>query len=104
MIRFEEWQNAHKTKLQQNGTSEKLNASRFGASGRKFKHMKNKAPKAPDRYRDDYESQKKKAAEAAKSHKNDGQLRDAQQIRKLRMIKEQRKNKNARPSKKKNKY
>jgi ATP-dependent RNA helicase DDX54/DBP10 len=63
-------------------------------------HTKNKAPKAPDRYRDDYQVQKKRAAEAAEARKDGGQLRNAEQIRKMRLVKEQRKKKNARPTRK----
>jgi ATP-dependent RNA helicase DDX54/DBP10 len=101
--RFEEWQNAHKTKLGRSGMEEQGPSSRFGSSGRKFKHTKSQAPKAPDRFRDDYETQKKKATEAAKARKEGGELRDVNQIRKLRMLKEKRMKKNARPSKKKGK-
>jgi ATP-dependent RNA helicase DDX54/DBP10 len=63
--------------------------------------MKQRAPKAPDKYRYDYEIQKKKAAESTKQTKEGGQLRSAEQIRKLRIQQEQRKKKNARPSKRK---
>jgi len=54
----------------------------------------------PDKYRDDYETQKKKAAKAAEL-KNDGaKLRTLEQIKKLRAVKERKKKKNARPSRK----
>ena len=97
--RFESWQSAHKTNLPQTGTSE-TPLNRFGLSGRRFKHTKNRAPKAPDRFRDDYHVQKKRASEAAESRKEGGQLRTVDQIRKLRLQKEHKKKKNARPSRK----
>jgi ATP-dependent RNA helicase DDX54/DBP10 len=96
--RFESWQEAHKTNLPQSGTSE-TTQNQFGLSGRRFKHTKNRAPKAPDRFRDDYHVQKKRAADAAESRKEGGQLRTVDQVRKIRMQAEQRKKKNARPAK-----
>jgi ATP-dependent RNA helicase DDX54/DBP10 len=71
-----------------------------GPAGRRFKHTKNKAPKTPDRFRDDYHVKKKRAAETAESRQTGGQLRSAEQIHKLRQQKEKRKHKNARPSRK----
>lgn len=75
----------------------------------KFKHKQIKAPKLPDKHRDDYEKQKKKVKEAlergtrVKGYNNHGgarnELQSASQIRKQRQIKEKRKAKNARPSK-----
>lgn len=69
--------------------------------GKRFKHTKNKAPKAPDRFRDDYHVKKKRAVETAETGQAGGQLRTAEQIRKLRQQKEKRREKNARPSRKK---
>ena len=68
--------------------------------GRRFLHSKRKEPKAPDRYRDDYHVQKKRAAEAAEARKEGGHLRTVEQVRKLRIQKDQKKRKNARPSRK----
>jgi hypothetical protein len=42
-------------------------------------HTKKNAPKAPDRFRDDYHVQKKRAAEAAESRKEGGNLRTVDQ-------------------------
>jgi ATP-dependent RNA helicase DDX54/DBP10 len=72
--------------------------NQVGLAARRFKHTKTKAPKAPDRFRDDYHLQKKRAAEATKEG---SQLRTVDQIRKLRLQKEQKKKKNARPSRRK---
>lgn len=97
--RFDAWQNAHKANLPESGTAE-TSSNRFGLSGRRFKHTKSKAPKAPDRFRDNYHVQKKRATEATESRKEGSQLRTIEQIHKLRAQKEQKKKKNARPSRK----
>lgn len=76
----------------------------------KPKHNQAKAPKLPDKYRDDYHKQKKKVEKAVelgrhvKGYNRPGQrleIQSTEQIRKARQIKEQRKAKNARPTKKK---
>jgi len=54
----------------------------------------------PDKYRDDYETQKKKAAKAAELKRDGAKLRTLEQIKKLRAVKERKKKKNARPSRK----
>jgi ATP-dependent RNA helicase DDX54/DBP10 len=79
------------------GSSE-ISSNQFGSSGRRFKYTKKTEPKAPDRFRDDYHVKQKKALETAKSNKEGGQLRTVDQIRKLRVQKDQRKKKNARHS------
>lgn len=75
----------------------------------KFKHTQDKAPRLPDRHRDDYERQKKKVKDAlergirVKGFNNSGgarnELQSASQIRKQRLTKEKKRAKNARPSK-----
>lgn len=77
--------------------------------GGKFKHKQDKAPKLPDKHRDDYQKQKKKVKDALErgirvkgfnargAPKNE--LQTAAQIRKQRQISEKKKAKNARPSK-----
>jgi ATP-dependent RNA helicase DDX54/DBP10 len=69
--------------------------------GRRFRHTKQKAPKKPDRYRDDYEMQQKKVAKASELKKDGTKLRTFDQIRKIRAVQERKKKKNARPSRKK---
>ncbi|CRG86603.1 hypothetical protein PISL3812_03613 [Talaromyces islandicus] len=86
-------------------------------SGRKYKHNKQQAPKQLDKLRGDYEKKKKKlslAREAAASEGDGGatkgkynngrtpknELRSNEDIRKARKLKENRREKNARPSKK----
>ncbi|KAG0677514.1 ATP-dependent RNA helicase dbp10 [Kluyveromyces marxianus] len=75
----------------------------------KFKHKMQKAPKLPDKHRDDYAVQKKKLEAAlergvrVKGYNGPGvkpELKSVDEIRKLREIKEKKKQKNARPSKK----
>ena len=79
-------------------------------SGSKFKHSAEKAPKAPDKYRDDYYKKKKKLADAKlrdadkvptnQSRRPKGEIRTASDVRKQRAMKLKRKEKNARPSRK----
>jgi ATP-dependent RNA helicase DDX54/DBP10 len=85
-------------------------------SGRKYKHNKQQVPKQLDKYRGDYEKKKKKlslAREAAASEGDGGatkgkynngrapknELRNNEDIRKARKLKDNRREKNARPSK-----
>lgn len=87
--------------LPQIGASENTSNQSGAVTGRRFKHTKQKAPKMPDRYRDDYEVQKKKVAKATELKKAGAKLRTIEQIRKMRGVQERRKKKNARPSRKK---
>ncbi|KAL3233019.1 ATP-dependent RNA helicase DBP10 [Nakaseomyces bracarensis] len=76
----------------------------------KFKHKLDKAPKLPDRNRNDYEKQKKKVEKAlergvaVKGYTNapgfKSELKSTAQIRKERQINEKKRAKNARPTKK----
>lgn len=76
----------------------------------KFKHKQMKAPKLPDRHRDDYHKQKKKVKDAmdrgvsVRGYNNQGgaknELQSVSQIRQQRQAQEKKKAKNARPSKK----
>lgn len=84
-------------------------------SGKKFRHRKEQAPKPADPLRGDYERKRKKleaakerqmskaggAADALVSGKRKSELRNNEDIRKARRLKEKRREKNARPSKKK---
>jgi ATP-dependent RNA helicase DDX54/DBP10 len=72
-----------------------------GLGGKRFRHKNTKQPKAPDKFREDYEKQKKKSAGAKErmvgslgSHK---ELRSVDDIRKERNVKQKRQEKNARP-------
>lgn len=104
--RYEEWRKKRKfigipTDL---GTREQDTQS-----SARFKHKKIKLPKLPDKYRNDYEKQKKKVEKAVeaghtiKGYHKPGQnpeLKSTEEIRKARLLKEKRRAKNARPSKK----
>lgn len=76
--------------------------------GARYKHKQEKAPKDADKYRDDYHVRKKRVAEAKEKRvgrfrQGDGdrkELKNANDIRRERKLKEQRRLKNARPSKK----
>ncbi|ODV77060.1 ATP-dependent RNA helicase DBP10 [Suhomyces tanzawaensis NRRL Y-17324] len=103
--RFDEWRKQRNLQPARNGAIEKTDA---GANDKRFKHKKTAAPKLPDKFRDDYHKQKKKVEKAmdsgirVKGYNKPGQqqeIRSTEQIRKNRNIKEKRKEKNARPSK-----
>ncbi|KAI0018372.1 DBP10CT-domain-containing protein, partial [Xylariomycetidae sp. FL0641] len=76
--------------------------------GPRYRHKQEKAPKAADKFRDDYHVRKKRVAEA--KEKRVGRFREgagsrkeiksADDIRKARQLKERRKAKNARPARK----
>ncbi|KAI6383143.1 ATP-dependent RNA helicase dbp10 [Pyricularia grisea] len=80
-----------------------------GGGGRRFNHKREDAPKEADKFRDDYHVRKKRVAEA--KEKRIGKFRDGEgskreiknndDIRKARKIKELKMRKNARPSRKK---
>lgn len=77
-------------------------------AGARYKHKQEKAPKEADKYRDDYHVRKKRVAEAREKRVGrfkDGagsrkEIKSAEDIRKGRVIKEQKMAKNARPSRK----
>lgn len=93
--------------------SSKLSGKHMGGDGKvngRFMHKQNKAPQLPDKFRDNYDSQKKKLGKALEDGKyvkgvqkkggNPQGLRSTEDIRKRRVAEENRKAKNARPSKK----
>jgi len=106
--RFDDWRKANKVKMQRVGEMEAPNRStQFNSSGPRYKHKAEKAPKQADRYRDDYHVQKQRVQEAKEKrigHFKDGgaknELKDVDTVRKERRVQEKRKEKNARPSKK----
>ncbi|KAF9268904.1 ATP-dependent RNA helicase DBP10 [Marasmius fiardii PR-910] len=124
--RFEEWKSKTRVSLPKVGEEESL-STRNIAKGQKYRHNKVAAPKPLDSLRDDYERKMRRAQKQAgdatkeegpsspkKSHKPVGksrfggksvgrvksELKNADQIRKSRKIQENRKLKNARPSRK----
>lgn len=102
--KFDEWKK--KKRIGTHSADPTVNTT--GADQRRFKHKKVTAPRAPDKYRDDYHKQKKKVQQATESgvrvkgFNRPGQkleMRSNEQIYKARELKEKRKAKNARPSK-----
>lgn len=105
--RYDDWRKSNKVgRLPRVGELEKA-GNRPGPGGHHYKHKAERAPKEADRYRDDYETQKKRVAEAkekriGKFKDGDGksELKGVDDVRKQRQLEERRKQKNARPSKK----
>ncbi|PNS18321.1 ATP-dependent RNA helicase dbp10 [Sphaceloma murrayae] len=111
--RFEAWKKANRVSaLPRVGEQEKA-GTKFGGEGGRYRHKQVKAPKEADKYRDDYYERKKKVAAAkervvggpvgqAKGSKGGrkGELRGVDDVRKLRATQQKRKDKNARPSRK----
>ncbi|SMY27701.1 unnamed protein product [Zymoseptoria tritici ST99CH_1A5] len=72
--------------------------------GKRYKHKQERAPKEADKYRDDYEVRKKKVDAAREKRvgrfaegKGKSELRGAEDVRKIRKLAERKKEKNARP-------
>jgi ATP-dependent RNA helicase DDX54/DBP10 len=108
--RFDAWRKANKiSRLPRTGEVEKPGAggSGVGSKGRRFKHKQERAPKEADKYRDDYHK-RRKMVEAAKEKRvgrfKEGpgkrEMRGVDDVRKERGKKEQRRDKNARPTRK----
>ncbi|KAI0888997.1 ATP-dependent RNA helicase DBP10 [Annulohypoxylon maeteangense] len=114
--RFDKWRRAQRMgKLPRVGEFEKR---QFGGNnnggpgdagnGGRFRHKQEKAPKEADKFRDDYHVRKKRVAEAKEKRVGrfkDGagsrkEIKNVDDIRKARVLKEKKKAKNARPSRK----
>ncbi|KAI1103121.1 ATP-dependent RNA helicase DBP10 [Jackrogersella minutella] len=111
--RFDKWRKAQRIgRLPRVGDFEK---KPFGGGGNqagprdpggRYRHTQDKAPKAADKYRDDYHVRKQRVAEAKEKRVGrfkDGEgsrkeIKSADDIRKARVVKEKKKAKNARPS------
>lgn len=123
--RFDKWRRAQRLgRMPRVGDFEKRGFNTFsggntnggggepGAGGKggnvRYRHKQEKAPKEADKYRDDYHERKKRVADAREKRVGrfkDGagsrkEVKSAEDIRKARVVKEQRKAKNARPSRK----
>lgn len=103
--RFDDWKKKRNILSLSSGMQESTDS---GTDNKRFKHKRRDAPRAPDKYRDDFQKQKQKLTKAldsginVKGFNKPGQrqeMRTTEQIRKARQLKEQRKAKNARPSK-----
>ncbi|KAI0152429.1 ATP-dependent RNA helicase DBP10 [Hypoxylon sp. NC0597] len=109
--RFDKWRKAQRLgRLPRVGEAERRGGNTTGAEegGVRYKHKQEKAPKEADKFRDDYHVRKKRVAEAKEKRVGrfkDGagsrkEIKSADDIRKARVLKERRKAKNARPSRK----
>lgn len=106
--RFDDWRKANKVKMPRVGEMEAPGrpSGSFNNAPR-YKHKTEKAPKQADRYRDDYHVQKQRVAEAKEKRigafQHGGaksELLDASAVHKQRKVQERKREKNARPSKK----
>jgi ATP-dependent RNA helicase DDX54/DBP10 len=107
--RFDVWKRSHKIwQLPKVGETERASSKSISStSGKRFRHRSEKAPKEADRFRDDFFKQRKRIAEAKekcigkfKDGAGKSELRSVDDVRKQRQLKEKRREKNARPSKK----
>ena len=119
--RFDAWKRANKIRLPKIGENETKTCSSAGgplplsataaapSTGKKYRHNSTKPPKQPDKYREDYDIRRKRVREAqekttatatAMGRKVKNEIRSVDDIRKQRTLKDKRREKNARPSKK----
>ncbi len=105
--RFDAWRKSNKIdRLPRTGENETpANAANRGV-GKRWKHREEKAPKQADRYRDDYYKRRKmveKAKEERRGRFKDGkgksEIKGVDDVRKERGVKEKKREKNARPGK-----
>lgn len=103
--KFDQWKKNRNITSLGEAMAENQQGSRYDS---RVKHKKVQAPKAPDKYRDDYHKQKKKVDKALESglhikgYAKPGQeleMKSTSDIRKSRQLKEKRKAKNARSPK-----
>lgn len=106
--RFDAWRKSHKIdRLPRTGEAETAsNRTNGGGGGKRWKHKKEDAPKDADKYRDDFYKRKKmvdKAKEERRGRFREGkgksEIKGVDDVRKERGMKERRKEKNARPGK-----
>jgi ATP-dependent RNA helicase DDX54/DBP10 len=107
--RFDAWKKANRVgralrvgEKEREGVGAVQSGSRMG--NKRFKHSKMDAPKAADKFRDDFETRKKKVAAAKEREQantgNKRELHSVDDIRKARNLKQKRQEKNARPQRK----
>ena len=106
--RFDAWKKANKVNhVPRVGEMEKGNSHHFAngnVDGKRYKHKQDKAPKAADKYRDDYDERKKRvdaAKEARRGRfaegKGKSEIKSVDDVRKIRREEQKKKEKNARP-------
>ncbi|RDL30773.1 Uncharacterized protein BP5553_10118 [Venustampulla echinocandica] len=108
--RFDRWRKAHKVdRLPRTGEAEQPGAGTGVGRGfgTRYKHKQERAPKEADKFRDDYHVRKKRVAEAKekrigeyKDGAGKAEIKSTEDIRRERKLKERKKAKNARPSRK----
>ncbi|KZF23126.1 DEAD-domain-containing protein [Xylona heveae TC161] len=106
--RFDAWRKSNKIeRLPRTGEIERIPHSIGNMPGKQFKHRLEKAPKEADKFRDDYHQRKKRVAEAKekrigrfKEGEGKREIKGTDDVRKQRELAERRRQKNARPSKK----
>ncbi len=100
--RYDAWKKANRiTKAPRVGEAE-AKGTNSGSNGKRYRHRGMKAPKEADKFRADYDTRKKKVANAKERQVADQgrrELHSVDDIRKQRRLTEKRKEKNARPSK-----
>lgn len=103
--KFDEWKKLRRILSMSSAMAE---STENKEDNKRYKHKKVTAPRAPDKFRDDFHKQKKKVNKAVEAGVNvkgfnrPGQkqeLKSTAEIRKARNLKEQRRAKNGRPSK-----
>ena len=106
--RFDAWRKSNRIdRLPRTGEAEtSSNRANGGGAGKRWKHKKEDAPKDADKYRDDFYKRKKmveKAKEERRGRFREGkgksEIRGVDDVRKERGSKERRREKNARPGK-----
>lgn len=106
--RFDAWKKQNRVNhMPKTGEAEATRPSNRPRHTKGFKHFAERAPKQPDKYRDDYYKKKKQWDERRNNSsavpdpsKVKNELRSAEDVRKQRKLQERRKDKNARPSRK----
>lgn len=110
--RFDAWKKANKvTHVPRVGEMEKGNSQHFAGGnvdGKRYKHKQDKAPKAADKYRDDYDVRKKRVEAAKEARrgrfaegKGKSEIKSVDDVRKIRREEQKKKEKNARPQRRK---
>jgi len=107
--RFDAWRRSNKLdRLPKVGEAESARAGGRLGGGRLYKHNSDRAPKQPDKFRDDYYEKKKKQDEAkagntgrfATNGRAKSELKGVEDVRRDRKLKQRRMEKNARPARK----
>jgi len=105
--RFDAWRKSNKVaRLPRTGENETTANAANRSGSKRFKHKAEKAPKEADKYRDDFYKRRKmveKAKEERRGRFRDGkgksEIKGVDDVRKERGLKERRREKNARPGK-----